>query len=482
MKIKLIAVLVTLSSLAFGQNDNGEWTLQECIDYALENNLNVQRTRLTVQTSDISLQQSRMALLPNANATGNFGWNWGRSIDPTTNLFVENQRIAASNGTISSTIPVFNGFNLRNTIKQNQMAFEASQKDLERTQNDVIFNVITFYTNVLFNRELLENARKQLNSTEQQVEQTSKQVDAGALPKANLLDLLAQKATNELNMVNAENNYKLSKIQLKQVLLLPPESDVDIVVPEINVEENVLDVTALEVYEIALNNMPEIQSANLNQKSADWGVKAARGNLYPSLSLSGGMTTRYSDATADLPRFVPDGGEPTTALEPVGFVEGTNQVVLDEVEIPSGSVVQGYSFGDQVDDNLSRFVQFNVSIPIFNGFQARAGIQRAIINQEQAGIDLKDAKYQLWQTIEQAYNDVVAASKSYTASLKQVEAREESFRVTKQRYDFGAVNFVDYQIAENDLFQAQSDLLRAKYDYIFKLKILDFYQGKPLEF
>ena len=487
MKTKLIIVFVMLSSLALGQNDEDGWTLQECIDHALENNLDVQRGRLTVQSSDINLQQSKMARVPDANASGNYSWSWGRSIDPTTNLFVDNQRIAASNGSVISTVPVFNGFNLKNTVKQNQLSFEASQQDLERTKNNVILNVITLYTNVLFNWELLENAKKQLNSTEQQLERTTRQVEAGALPKANLLDLLAQKATNELNIVTAENNYKLSKIQLKQALQLPPEAGIDIVVPEINVEENLLDVTALEVYEIALNNMPEIQSANLNQRSAEWGVKAAKGNLYPTVSLSAGFTTRYSDASQQPIAFDnvfienPQGDNQVQLFDRIVFNDGTG---IQTVDVPSRSATafETIPVSDQLDDNLSRFIQFNLNIPIFNRFQARAGIQRAVINQEQATINLKDVKYQLWQTIEQAYIDVEAASKSYYASLKQVEAREESFRITKQRYELGALNFIDYQIAENDLFQSQSDLLRAKYDYIFRLKILDFYQGKPLDF
>ncbi|MCG8388551.1 MAG: TolC family protein [Cytophagales bacterium] len=487
MKIKLIIVFVMFSSLVLGQKDEEGWTLQECIDYALENNLDVQRGRLTVQSADIDLQQSKRALLPDANITGDYSWNWGRSIDPTTNLFVDNQRIVTSNGTFLSSIPVFNGFNLRNTIKQNQSSFEATQKDLETTKNNVVLNVITLYTNVLFNRELLENSKKQLNSTEQQLERTSRQVEAGALPKANLLDLLAQEATNELNVVTSENNYKLSKIQLKQALQLPPETNIDIIVPEINVEENLLDVTALEVYEIALNNMPEIQSADLNKESSEWAVKAAKGNLYPSVTLRAGFTTRYSDGSQQPVAFDdvfidnPNGGDRVQLYDRVVFDDGTG---IQAIDLPSrnASAFETIPVSDQLDDNLSRFIQFNLRIPIFNRFQTRAGIQQAVINQDRAAINVKDAKYQLWQTIEQAYIDVEAASKSYYASLKQVEAREESFRITKQRYELGALNFIDYQIAENDLFQSQSDLVRAKYDYIFRLKILDFYQGKPLNF
>lgn len=487
---KLLFLLLLIGGTIQAQeSENYKWTLQECVDYALENNLTVQRSLLDVETSDITFEQSRMALLPNANANGSYSWNWGRSIDPTTNLFVDNQRITAANGTLISTVPVFNGLNLRNTIKQNELALEATQQNLLRTKNDVTLNVITFYTNVLFNQELLENAKKQLNSTQQQVERTEKQVNAGALPRANLLDLQAQMATNELNVVNADNNYKIAKIQLKQALQLPPSSTVEIVVPEINVEENILDVSAIEVYNIALEAMPEVKGAMLNQESAGWGVKAAKGNLYPTLSLSAGLTSRYSDAsqqaTAFGPVFIENPVDASGAdVQLLNTITYDNNGSVEQLNIPAqrGTAFETIPLSYQIDDNLTQFLQLNVNIPIFNRFQNKATIQRAVINQQQADINLKDVKYQLWQTIEQAYNDVEAASKSYAASLKQVEARKESFRVTKQRYDNGAVNFVDYQVAENDLFQAESDLVRAKYDYIFKLKILDFYQGKPLEF
>lgn len=483
-KLKL---LIGILLIAFGANaqDGDKWTLQECIDYALENNLNVKRSRLNLESSDIALEQSKLALLPSANANGSYGYSWGRSIDPTTNLFVENQRIASSNGGINGSVTLFNAFRLQNAIKQNKFAFDANKESLETSKNNVIFNVISFYTNVLFTKELYENAKKQLNSTEQQVDRTKRLVDAGSLPNANLLDLLAQKATNEVNVVNTENSYQIAKIQLKQALQLPPESSIAIEVPELSVEDNpIIEQSAYEIYQIALNEMPQIKSAELNHESAIMGIKVAKSGLYPSLSLSGGLNTRYSDA-ADVQRFVRDGGDPTIVNNPqIGFVQGSNTPVLsvDDAIIPSGEFVDGYPFMTQLDDNLSKFVSVNLNIPIFNGFAARANIQRAVIAEDQAIITKEEAKYQLWQTIEQSYYDVLAASKSYNASLKQVEARQESFRVTQRRFDLGAVNFTDYQIAENDLFQAQSDLLRAKYDYIFKLKILDFYQGKPLDF
>ncbi|MBL3655760.1 TolC family protein [Fulvivirga sediminis] len=483
----ILLVLISVGTYAQDTLKVNRWTLQECIDHAMDHNLNIRRSLLDLQSQEVEMSQSKWARYPDLNGNASYGYSWGRSIDPTTNLFVENQRIASGNAGLSSSILLFNGFRLQNTVKQNQYSLDAAEETFQTTKNDVVLGLSSYYINVLFTRELLENARKQLNSTNQQVERTEKQVEVGALPKSNLLDLMAQKATNELNVVNAENNYTSAKIQLKQLLQLPPEEQIDIVVPEIDTAsiEPVMDASPIQIYEAALNGWPSVRSAELNVKSSEYAVKASRGYLYPSLTLTGGLTTRYSDVS-DQPRFVPDGGDPIV-LDPnpvIGYVQGTNTPVISEQPRTqtSGTYYDGYPFGDQIDDNLSKYVNLSLNIPIFNGFSARASIQRAEINRSRAEINSKDAKYQLWQNIEQAYIDVVAAAKSYKVSQVQVEARTESFRVLKQRYDNGAANFTDYKVGENDLFQAKSDLLRAKYDYVFKLKVLDFYQGKKIEF
>lgn len=490
--MKLTATLILLFSLSFSvvaQNESNKWTLQECIDYALNNNLDVKRSALNLQSRDIDIEQAKFARLPNLNANGSFGPNWGRSIDPTTNQFVT-QRINSAGASASSSVTLFNAFRLQNTIKQAQYAFEASEEDLEVSKNNVILNVITFYTNVLFTRELYENAVSQLNSTKEQVLLTQKQVDAGALPKANLLDLQAQEATNEVNVITAENNFNLAKIQLKQILQLPPESEVEIDVPDLEVGTAAdLSISVLEVYEIALASRPEIKSAELNIKSSELGIKASKASLYPTLSLSAGIRTNYSDIVDQ--RFVPnDPDNPTipvldefgnTVFSDTDFITTSGDVVRQPVVVPDGELVD-FGFTEQFDENLSRNLTFGISIPIFNGFSTRANIQRSAIQKNQADINAKDVKYQLWRTIEQAYNDVRAASASYNASLKAVAAREEAFRVTQQRKAAGAINATDYQIAENNLTQARNDLTRAKYDYIFKIKLLDFYQGKELKF
>ncbi len=478
MKYLLICTLLILSGFRLmGQQQDSIWTLQECITYALENNLNLERSELNVSSSEINYKQSQMAFLPSLNAQGSVGRNWGRSIDPTSNLFV-NQQINSANMSGSASLPIFGGFTRQNTLKQNEYAYRASEMNFKASENDVILNIIGFYTNVLFARELMENARKQLNTSEQQESRTRIQVESGALPRADLLEIQAQKATNEFNLVSRQNEYQQAKLQLKLAMQLPPEANVDIEVPEIDVTADpVLELTAYEIYQIALNNMPEVKAAEYDVSSSEMGIKVAKGNLYPTLGLSANMFTNYSNIRDQ--RIIPD-GTTTPVTQQIGVVQSTGEAVVATVEVPNTST-EPFGFPEQFNENLSTTVSLGVSIPIFNRFATRYDIERAKISNQQALITERETKYLLWQTIQQAYNDVEAAAKSYTASLVQVEAREEAFRVISRRYEIGAVNFVDYQVSETQYFQAQSDLVRSKYDLIFKQKILDFYQGKPLE-
>lgn len=468
------------------QNTAKVWTLKECIDYALANNLDVQRSELNRQNSEVDRTQAKMAMIPSLNASLSNGFNWGRSINPVTNEFTT-QEIRSLSPNANSQVTLFNGLRIQNTIRQANTGYFASEADLQKAKNDVSLNVINLYINVIFNKELTENARFQLRSSQQQLERTKKQVAAGALPRSNELNLEAQVATNEVSVINNENLYNLSLLQLKQALLLPASTAMDVERPELSVEDLVLDQSSQEVFEIAKQTMPEIKSADLKVRSAMYGYKAAKGNLYPRLSLSGSINSNYSSAN-DRSVFVPDGFNLVPSANPVGFytdpVSGTPVTVYGYEVEPSiaGSYTDGYGYRDQLKDNIFRSVSLTLSIPLFNGMQARAGVKRAHISHGLAEVTAKQVNQTLRQNIESAYNDAIAASKSYQANVRQVAAREEAYRMTSQRHDLGAANYVEYQVAENDLFQAKSDLTRAKYNFIFRKKLLDFYQGKPLGF
>lgn len=482
MMKKIIIMIICLISVQAGKSqENKIWTLKECIDYALQNNLNVKRSLLSVENSQIGLTQSMLQMLPTLNGGSSFGYNWGRSIDPTTNLFLT-QRINAVNVNATSSFLLFNGFRLLSTYRQNDLDNAASKEDFVKAKNDVILSVITFYTNVIFNKELYLNAQSQLATTMQQLDRTRRLAEAGSVPRGNVLDLEAQEATNELNLINRENALNLSLLQLKQALQFPASTPMDIEVPQLDIgTEMVMTETSEQIYEAARLTLPEVKSAQLRLQSSSLALRASRGSLYPRLSINGNLFSNYSSA-ADRNRFVRDGGIPTTIAQQVGYVQGTNTPVLNDLQIPSGQLVEGYVLPDQINDNISRAVSLSLQIPIFNGYQTRASVQRALVSNQQASINLQDTENTLRQLVETAYNDALAAAKTYQSALKQVSARDEAFRMSKQRFDNGGVNFVEYQVSENALFQAKSDLVRAKYDFIFKKKVLDFYQGLPLDF
>jgi outer membrane protein len=481
-RVLLIICLVTAAYATYAQGSSStaatkkSWSLKECVDYALANNLQVKRAEFNVQTATVNANQAKYNLLPTANAQGNTGYNWGRGLDPVSNQFVASQRNGFTSVGGQSSVTLFNGLRLQSNVKQTVRDREASEMDLEKSQNDISLNVITLFLNILFYKEQVQNAQFQLASSQQQLDRTKKQVAAGSLPRSNELNLEAQVATNELNIITQENNLNLALLQLQQALQLPASDDFDVETPNISPEDIVLDQTRDEIFQTARSTMPEVKSAELRVESAYYSVRAARGSLLPRLSLNGSINSNYSSASET--RFVSDGN---FVQQPTGmFVQGTNEPIY--ALQPTGSFRDIYGLNDQLKDNIYKSVSLTLTVPIFNNYSSRASLQRSIIQSDVAKISAKEIDNTLRQNVETAYNNAIAASKTYNSTTKQVQAREEAFRITKQRYDIGAANYVEYQVAENDLFQARSDLARAKYDFIFRKKLLDFYQGKPLGF
>lgn len=483
----LVIFTISVLSVCYGQipQDNHStdikiWGIRECVEYALENSLTVKRSLYQVETSEINNSQAKWTMAPSLNFGGSYNISWGRTIDPTTNLFAT-ERFQTSGVSGSSSLLLFQTNRLRNTYKQSKIDLEASKYDLEASKDFVILNVITFYTNVVFNKEQYINTQSQLNSTQQLVGRTKIQVEAGSVPRAQLYDLMAQQATNEVNVINAENNYNLSLLQLKQELQIPSTEPFNVEFPEIELSEfPMVSLSGDEIYNIALGNMPDIKSANLGIESANLGIKIAQAQLYPSIRLNASLNTNYS-SVRDAERRVPTGETQTIPPVPIGTVNLDPNLVVFTNPIENSPVFQtfeDYPLAEQFKDNIGRSISLSINVPIFNGFSISSNVQRAIILQKQAEISLEESSNNLRQNIERAYNDVLAGKKSYDASVRQVEAQEESYRVTERSYELGASNFIDFQVAQNNLFQAKTNLLIAKYDYIFKIEVLKFYQGE----
>jgi outer membrane protein len=456
---------------------NVKWTLKQCVDYALANNLNVQRSLYNVENAEIDLNQATLSRLPSVNGNAYYGFSWGRGLDPVSNSFIS-QEIKSSNLSANASLPIYNGMRIHNSIRQGQRGHAAAEEDLAKAKNDVILNVANLFINVVFNKELVENAKFQLTSSQRQLERTKKQVAAGALAKSEELNLDAQVASNEVILVQQENALALSILRLKQALLIPASQGLDVEIPGVDPEDLVIDQTRDEIFEIARQSMPEIRSAEFKIQSSAYAVKAARGNLYPRLSLTAGLNTNYSSAQEA--RFYPDNTF-GFSTNPIGYL---NQDINSPVYSARANGVfrDTYKFENQIKDNIYRTLGVQLSIPIFNGYSTRTTLQRTVIQNHQARINAQEVSQTLRQSVETAYNDALASSKTYNANLRQVQAREEAFRMMEQRYNAGSANSFEYQVSQNDLFRAKTDLTRAKYDFIFRKKVLDFYQGKPLEY
>jgi outer membrane protein len=449
--IRLLVLLLISASSTIAQVSSKVWTLQDCIDYAWKNNIQVRQTELTVLTNQQFLKEDQWARVPNLNFSANGRNNVGRSIDPFTNL-VRDQDITSQSYGLNSSITLFNGLGQHNSVKQSEANLNKSVYDLENQKNITALSIANQYLNILLAQEQVKNAQLSLTTSKLQVEQTEKQVNAGSFPKQNLLQAKQQLASDEVNLITAENSLDLARLALKQALQLPASEIMEIEVPVIpDPTELVLAVTLEEVFQTALS-LPEVKSAEEQVKASEFGLGIARSFLYPTLSVQAGLNTNWSSAAPD--QF-PDPDSPT------GFKENT--------------------YWNQLDFNRARFVGLQLNVPIFNRFQVSTGIKRAKITLQNSEYGLSNVKNQLRQNIEQAYYNARAASKTYQATKQQLDALQESFRNVEQRFNLGATNSVEYNQIKNDFNRSQNDLVRTKYDFIFKLKVLDFYQGKPLQ-
>lgn len=443
-------LLGSLLLTSFSLSAQEGWTLQRCLDHAREHNIQLKQSMLNQQQAEYGKSQALAMMFPDLNANVGGNINFGRSIDPGTNTFVTEQ-VNANNFGIGSSVTLFNGLRLLNSFKQAQIDVLAATYDVEGLANDISMNIASAFLQVMFNEELLRVSEEQLASTTAQVDRTRKLVDAGAMPMGNLLDVESQMAAQELRVVNAENAILSSLVALQQLLNIRAEDGFSIQRPPMDLPvEDLGAITVQSVYDKAMENWPQIKAQETRLESARKGESIAFSSYTPTLRASGNISTFYSSAFRDF-------NSETFEFEDVGYA-------------------------DQVDRNFSQGLGLNLSIPIFNGLQARTAVRRSHLTRINAELQLQDTRNQLYSSVQQAYNDAMAANRQYEAGMKSVAASERAFAYAEQRHAVGAINDLDFSLSRNNLAIAQSDLLRAKYEYIFRTKILDFYQGIPLAF
>ncbi|HLG33369.1 MAG TPA: TolC family protein [Bacteroidia bacterium] len=468
IKVFLPFLFVVFSSAVNAQK---VWTLQECVDHALKNNIQVKQAELNTDLADVTKDQSLFNMFPSLNSGASHSYYFGRSVDPTTYQFTTNE-IRSSNFSLTSSLAIFEGFQLQNSLKQSKLNYLSAKFDLEKIRNDISLNVVTFYLQVLYNRDLLNQAKEQVEASKVQRDRLKEMENVGAASRGSFLDMEAQFATDELRLVNAQSQYDAAVLSLAQLLELTTVTGFS--VDTLSFPAPLVDYSSLNVsfiYETALKTQPDIRSSEYKVESASKGLSIARGASYPRLTLSGSISSAYSSSRERVTSLAYD----TTLF---GFTQSLEPVyTLDYIP-----AYEKTPFSDQLDENLSKSVGLNLVIPLFNGLQTRSGIRRAKIYLRQAQLNDESTRKSLFKSVQQAVNDVASANNRFSAARKSADALSESFDFNKQKFDLGMLNSFDFLVSKNNFTKSQSDLLQAKYDLIFKLKILDFYMGKPLTF
>jgi len=439
MRTKIVTILAFVFFTTINAQDK-KWTLQECVNYALDNNISIKQNKLNVEISQENVNSSKGNFLPNLNASTSGSLNFGSGFDPVSQDRVTTSTYGGSFG-INSGITVFNGYRNLNTYKQAQLGVEGSKLELEKMQDDISLYVVNTYLNVLFAKENLNVANVQYGISKGQIENARAKFEAGVKPKGDFLNAQSTAAADEQTLILYENTLNLALLDLAQLLQVEPIG-FDVEVIEVGSPSVILMYkNPSEVYQKALTNRPEIKKAELDIESADLSVEIAKASFLPSVSLGANIGTGY----------------------------GYN--LKNNSHIP---------YFTQLDDNLGYGASFSVNIPIFNRNQTKSNVNRQKINYEISKFGLDNQKLQLQQTIQKAFYDAKAAAKTYESAEKSLIAQKEAFKNAQESYNLGAMTQFDFDQVRSRFVNAEGAILRAKYDFVFKTKVLRFYYGEMI--
>ena len=471
-RLFILVIALFCSIISFGQAK--KWTLEECVTYAVEHNIPIKQSTLDKQLSDISKKDAIGKFLPSVNAQASHSWNIGLNQNITTGL-LENQTTQFTSAGLNVGIDIYKGLQNQNQLRKANLSMISSQYQVTKMQEDVSLNVVNAYLQILFNKENLKVQQQQLSYDTKQLERTNELVEAGVIPRGDLLDVKATVASDNQRLIAAENALFLSKLSLAQLLQIDNFQEFDIAETETTTQESTI---LLEDPKVILDKAQETRTdlkiAQTNVQIAEKDVKIARGAYQPTLQAFYNFNTRagYSDRVIGA---VPDTSNPTSV---VGFVDGTNQLVLQPNYLPV--LGKPDAVFNQFSDNKGQSFGLSLNVPIFNGFAARNNVFRSKIALDRSRIALQQQELDLERTVFTAYSDTKGAQKTYEAAVSTLEARQGAFNYAKERYEVGLINVLDFNQAQTLFVNAQSEVLRTKYDYIFRTKILEFYFGIPI--
>jgi outer membrane protein len=479
VKRNLLILTLILGLVPFLTSAQHYWTLQECLKYADEHSVDVLKGQNVLENAELAELQSTLAFLPSVNLNGGYYWNFGLTIDPITNTRQPGSRQTLSTTASGNWTLLSGGRNLYQ-LQQARMNSVAALYQLEDIKNNVYLNVASAYLQVLVNMQLEEVAVAQLATSEKSLDRAQILFENGALSKDNYLQAVSQLKNDEGNVQSATNAVILSRLQLFQLLQMEEGfEDFQVAVPQIDLDAlKIAGYGRVDVKESAVQNQPSVKAADANEKSAQMGVKLAQTGRIPSLSFSAQLNSNYVQG---LPYFTEYQSLTTYSLWD-NPVTGDIDLVPQVVNIPDPASQTTYTLQQQLGDNWNQFVGVGLQIPLFNQGQVHASVQRAKIAADNAALDLKQSELRVRQTIERAYLDATSSLALYRAAEASAEASELALQNAELNFEQGMVNSFDYGLTRNQYLSAKSRAIQSKFDYLFKVKVLEFYLFNQITF
>jgi outer membrane protein len=438
MKKPIYIALAGLLSVASVAAQNGEWTLRQCVEYAIENNLTVQRAANLAEQSRVEVNTSKWARLPNLNGSASQNYSWGRAASPVDNSYT-NTNNSTANFSLSTNVPLFTGMELPNRYALSKLNLKAAIEDLNKAKNDIAINVASAYVQVLFNQELARVAKEQVELSREQLNRIARLMEIGKSSPAEVAEAKARAAQDETSAVQADNNYGISLLELSQLLELPTPEGFALAAPDEEPDFGKLTPPDA-IFALASTGRPEILAAQYRLEGSERSIRIAQSGYYPTLSFGAGLGSSFYTTKGRA----------------------------------------GADFFTQLDNHFNKYLGFSLSVPIFNRFATRNGVRNARLQRKNYAIQLDETRKSLYKEIQQAWYNALAAEAKYNSSVAAVRANEESFRLMNDKFENGKATSVEYNEARLNLMKALSDRIQAKYDYMFRSKVLDFYQGEPI--
>lgn len=485
-KMRYILSLLMISlSVAVSAQEPEKWDLKSCVEYAIQHNISVQQADVQARLAKLQADLAKNSQLPSLTGSSGAGLRLGRSIDPTTNGFTNTQFLYNNFG-LNGGVQIFNAGKLRNNASATDYSWQASLADMQNAANDISLNVATFYLQILSAIEQTEIAKIQIAQTKEQLNATKKRVDVGLLPEINLLELETQLANDSSNFISAISSVEQSKLSLKALLNLDAAKPFDVVVQPVEQIklQNFADLQPEYVFSIASQNLPNVKAANFRVKASEKNVKAAKANFYPTLSFGYSLSSNFSNQFKYISGYEFNGYSTPTAMSPYVNINNSKYYVQSPVFTTTTSTRNWSNiwngWGNQVNNNFGQSLGFQLNIPIFNAGQSKIAYQQAKLNFRTASLQEENTQRKLKQDIFSAYTTAVVAMNKLNATQKAMISAEKAYNFASKRYELGLLGTIELLNNQNNYLKAKVNYKAAQYEYVFRIKLLEFYKGENL--